>query len=154
MQSAKYPSSTRSASVCSICSPHVPCPIAHQGLADPLSVSVVDTHALVIDADLFIGNEVVPNQHLLLAANQRGPDLYGGKPVHVDVGDDVLWEIDGHERNVFDAVQVLLAGGDNGFRLLLDQVIHDREVVRRQVPNNAHVVLKQAQVDAQRIVVI
>ena len=36
----------------------------------------------------------------------------------------------------------------------LDQVIHDRQIVRRQVPDHVDVVLEQAEIDAHRIVVI
>ena len=51
-------------------------------------------------------------------------------------------------------VQVIAARRDDRFRLLDDQVIHDRQVVRRQIPQHADVVLKQPQVDARRIVVV
>src|SRR5215831_15924587 len=45
-------------------------------------------------------------------------------------------------------------GGNDRFRIVLDDVIHDGEIVRRQVPDNIDVMLKQTQVDAKRIVII
>ena len=47
-----------------------------------------------------------------------------------------------------------LAGGRDGDRALVDQVVHDREVVGGQVPDHVHVVLEEAQVDAHRVVVV
>ncbi len=38
--------------------------------------------------------------------------------------------------------------------LLLDEVVHDREVVRREVPEDVDVVLEQAEVHAGRVVVV
>ena len=46
-----------------------------------------------------------------------------------------------------------LAGGTDAFRLGVDQVIHDGEIVRRQVPNHVDIMLKQAEVDARGIVI-
>ncbi len=56
--------------------------------------------------------------------------------------------------HIFVAVQMTLPGGDDGLRAWLDEVIHDREIVRRQVPEHVDVVLEQAQIDPRRIVVI
>ena len=63
-------------------------------------------------------------------------------------------EINRNVRDVFDAVQMLLAGGHDRFRLPLDQVVHDRKIVRRQIPDYAHIVLEESQVDAKRIVIV
>jgi hypothetical protein len=48
-------------------------------------------------------------------------------------------------------VGVAGAGGDDAARLAPDQMIDDRQVVRRQVPNDIHVVLEDAEVDAHRV---
>ena len=37
---------------------------------------------------------------------------------------------------------------------LADEVIHDRQIVRRKIPNNVDVVLKQPQIDPGRIIVV
>jgi hypothetical protein len=82
------------------------------------------------------------------------PDLYRGKPVDVDVRDDLLGEIDRHEGYILMAVQVLLPGGDNRLGSRLDQVVHDGKVVRRKVPEHIDIVLEEAQIHARGIVVI
>src|SRR6516165_6043366 len=121
-----------------------------------MQVAGVSRHAntLVVDLDFFVGFEVVPHEHSFLASNQGGAHLHGGQPVHVNVRDDVLGEIDGDERNVFDTVQMLFARSYDGFRLLPDHVVHDGEIVRGEVPNDVDVVLEQAKIDAKGIVVV
>ena len=66
----------------------------------------------------------------------------------------LLREINRNERNVFHSVQMFFTGRHDGLRLTLDQVIHDGEIVRRQVPDHADVVLEQSEVHAQRIVIV
>ena len=50
--------------------------------------------------------------------------------------------------------RVLFTGGNDGLGLALDDVVHDGEIVRCQVPNHADVMLKQSEVHAQRIVIV
>ena len=45
-----------------------------------------------------------------------------------------------------------LAGRNHRLGLLLDQVVNEREVVRRKVPNDVHIVLKQAKINASGVV--
>ena len=153
MQSTKYPSSTVSASVAStLGAPHIARPVADQQIVDALAVGDLD--ALVVHLDLLVGLEVVPDEHLVAAANQRRADLHWRQPVDVDVRRDVAWKIHGDERHVGQVVEVIPSRGDDRFRLLADDVIHDREIVRRQIPHDAHVVLKESQVDPRGIEVI
>ena len=42
----------------------------------------------------------------------------------------------------------------NGNRFLSQQIIHYRQIVRREVPDDVYVVLKKAQVDADRIEIV
>ena len=63
-------------------------------------------------------------------------------------------EVHGDKRDVFDAIQMLFTGGDHGFRFLLDYVIHNRQIMGSQVPDYVHIVLEQAQIHAQRIVIV
>ena len=63
-------------------------------------------------------------------------------------------KVDRDERHVGMAVQVVAAGRDDRFRLLADDVVHDRQIVRREVPHDADVVLKQAEVHARRVEVV
>ena len=74
--------------------PHVTRPIADQQVVDTFLVR--DLHPFVIHPDLYVGVQIVPDQHLLLAADQGGPDFNRRQPVNVDVGDQVFREIEGH----------------------------------------------------------
>src|SRR5215470_9727188 len=55
--------------------PHVARAIAHQQVIDVLRVCQADP--LVVNFDLLVSFKVVPYQHLLLTADQRGSDFYG-----------------------------------------------------------------------------
>jgi hypothetical protein len=46
------------------------------------------------------------------------------------------------------------AGGDDGLRLLADEVVHDRQIVRRQIPHDADVMLEQPEIDPRRVEVV
>ena len=45
------------------------------------------------------------------------------------------------------AIQVRAASGHDGLGFLGEQVIHDREVMRCEIPHHADVVLEQAEID-------
>ena len=47
-------------------------------------------HAFVVDADLFVRFEIVPDEHLFAAANQRGPHFDRRQPAEIEVSDDVV----------------------------------------------------------------
>ena len=68
--------------------------------------------------------------------------------------DNLFGEIDGHVRDVFMAVQVLLSGRDDRLRTALDEIVHDGQIVGRKVPEHIDVVLEQSQIHARRIVVV
>ena len=70
------------------------------------------------------------------------------------MSDGVAREVDGEVRNVHEAIQVGLAGRDDGLGLRLDEKVHDRQIVRRQIPDHADVVLEEPQVDPCRVVVV
>src|SRR5207253_7437376 len=90
----------------------------------------------------------------LFAANQRGADLNRGQPVHIDVGNDLVGKVKSDESYVLETVEMGLPGGHNGLRGLLDQVIHDRQVMRSEVPDYIDVVLEQAKVHPCGIIVV
>ena len=62
--------------------------VAHQQIVDTFAAG--DLHALVVDLELFVGLEIVPDQHPLLAADQRGPHLHRREPVHIDMRDHIV----------------------------------------------------------------
>ena len=66
----------------------------------------------------------------------------------------LLRVVERKEGDVRHAIQVAFARRHHGFGLFLDQIVHDRKVVRRQIPDHVNVVLEQAQVHAGGIVVV
>ena len=46
------------------------------------------------------------------------------------------------------------ARGDHVFGLEPDEIVHDREIVRRQIPDDVHVMLKEPEIDSGRVVVV
>ena len=66
----------------------------------------------------------------------------------------LLWKVECHEGHIFKAIQMCLTGCDDRLRAPFDQVIHDREVVRRKVPKNIDIVLEKAKVDPSGIVIV
>src|SRR5258705_10433462 len=62
------------------------------------------------------------------------------------------------ERDVSDVFRLTRnmadAGSRNGRRLCRQNIIHDRKIVNREVPNYIHVVLKEPQINAHSIVVV
>src|SRR2546425_480761 len=132
--------------------PHVARAVAHQQFIE--AVPVVHLDASVVHLDLFVGLHIVPDQHFLLAADQRRPDLDRGEPVDVDVCDRVAGEVNGDERDIDESVEVRLAGRADGLRLLADEEVHDRQIMRRQIPYDTHVVLEETEVDPCGVVII
>ena len=51
-------------------------------------------------------------------------------------------------------VQVCLAGGDDSLGFLVDEIVHDGQIMRREIPNHIDVVLEQAQIDPRGIVIV
>ena len=67
---------------------------------------------------------------------------------------DVLRKIERHKSHIFVAVEVALAGRNDRLRLALDKIVHDRQIVRSEIPQHIDVVLEEAQIDPRGIVVI
>ena len=123
---------------------HVAGAVRHQDLPARLLVGLVEVHALVVDANLLARVHVVVDQHLLLAADEHLPDFYRRQPVDVEVAQQAVVEVHGDVGDVL----VLKVGdasavGRHRDRALVDQVVHDRQVVRRQVPDDVGVLLKE-----------
>ena len=129
--------------------------VAHEQIVDAVpAVGALEVDAAVVDLDLLVGVEVVPDEHLLVAADQGLADLDRAEPVDVEMGDEsVALELDGDIGDVFEsALEVDGAVGRDGHRLLVDDMVHDRKVVGGQVPDDVDVVLEEPQVDPDRIV--
>ena len=110
--------------------------------------------AFVVDLNLFVGFQVVPDQHLVLAADQRRPNFDRRQPVDVQVSDEVSREKHGNKRDVRVTVQVFSARGHNALRSLKNDVVHDRQIMGSKVPHHIDVVLEKAEIDARRIEII
>ena len=138
--------------------PHVAGAVADAHLVDLLAVLLriaVERDALVVDLDLLARLEVVVDDHAFAAADQRPPHLHRREPVHVDVRDQVVLEL---QVQVGDVLRLALDVADarrrHRDRLRRQQVVHDRQVVDGEVPQHADVVLEQAEVHAHRVVVV
>src|SRR6266700_738417 len=55
--------------------PHVAGSVAYEDVAD--SFSPADRNTLVVHTYLFVGHQIVPDQHLFLASDQGGANLHG-----------------------------------------------------------------------------
>src|ERR1700682_3893556 len=68
------------------------------------------------------------------------------------VSDQLVGKAEHHVSDVFDPLlDVAAASGANRVRLAVNHEIHDRKVVRRQVPNHVDVILEQPEIDPGRI---
>src|SRR5690554_4206607 len=67
---------------------------------------------------------------------------------------ELVGKVNGDISQIFQAVKVSLTGGHNTFRLHADHVVHDRQVVRSEVPDYVNVVLKESQVHPGGVVVV
>ena len=95
--------------------PHVAGAVADQHLVDASRrrLVAVEGDALVVDLDLFARLEVVVDDHLAAAADQRAAHLHRRQPVHVDVGDQVALE---EQRQIGDVLRLAGDVADAGRR--------------------------------------
>ena len=131
---------------------HVAGAVRHEDLPARLLVGLVEVHAFVVDAHLLARVHVVVDQHALLAADEHLPDLDRRQPVDVEVTQEAVVEMHGDVRDVL-VLKVGDAGavGRYGNRALVDEVVHDRQVVRRKVPDDVRILLEETEVHAHRI---
>src|ERR1700730_5298250 len=103
------------------------------------AVSIIDLYAFIVNFDFLIGFEIVPDEHFLLATDQRRPDFHGGQPINVNMGNYVTWKIDRNKCDILVPIEMPFASRNNCFRLVWNDVIHNSEIMRGQVPDNADV---------------
>src|SRR5436190_2078565 len=66
--------------------------------------------------------------------------------------DEVIGKLHDQISDVLDALFNMAASyGAQAFGLPIDQIIHDRKIVRRQVPKHIYVALEETKIDAHRI---
>src|SRR5262245_25252749 len=68
--------------------------------------------------------------------------------------DDVFWEIQSQISNVCKAVEVFFACRHNRFWIRQNHVVHDGQVMRSEIPNDGNIMLKEAQIDSGRIIIV
>ena len=111
--------------------------------------------AAVVDLDLLARLQVVVDDHLAAAADQRAPHLDRREPVDVDVRDQAVVEEAGQVRDVLRPARRRAPCRSRDRRRPLRRAgVHDREVVDRQIPEHVDVALEQPQVDAHRVEVV
>src|SRR5579863_648115 len=124
--------------------PHIAGAIADQLLVDRFTATHLN--APIVDFYFFVGFQIVPNQHLFLSTEQRGPNFDGRKPVHIDVRDQIIRIIERDKSDIGVSIQMVGSSGDHCLWFGQNQMIDDRKIVRGQVPDDVHVVLKQSKV--------
>src|SRR5437763_1781420 len=98
MTSSPGPMPAASRASCGARRPHVTGSITHQHLIPLVAVAVtvltvsVDGNALVVDLDLLARLQVVVDDHLSTAADERPTNLDGRQPVDVQVSDQIVFE--------------------------------------------------------------
>ena len=134
--------------------PHVAGAVAHQGLVGLLLVRpvLVTGDALVVDAHLLGRLDVVVDDHAAAAGDERAADFDGREPVEVEVCDQRVVEAQLDVCDVLDAgFNVATARSRQRRGRAPDDVVHDREVVRGQVPDDVDVALEEAEVDSDGV---
>ncbi len=117
--------------------------------------AVAEGHAAIVHLDLFGGLEIVPDDHLPAAADQRLSHLHGREPVHIEIGDGTRRIEQAEMGHVLLAPADVTGGaGRNRGRLFLQQVVEHRQVVHREIPDHVHVVLEQAEIHPGAVVVV
>lgn len=115
----------------------------------------VQRDALVVNLDLFAGLQIVVDDHLVAAADQGAAHLDRRQPIDVDVGDQLAFE---EERQIGDVLRLAEhmahARRRNRHRPFLHNMVQDREIMHREVPDNADIVLEEPQIDPDRVVII
>src|SRR5690606_39354052 len=111
--------------------------------------------ALVVDLDLLARLEIVLNDHLAAAADERAPYLDLAEPVHVNTRDQFAAEEQVQIGDIFRLAGNLAdAGGGNGNRPRVQHIVQDGQIMDRQIPQDGNVMLEQAQVHAHGIVIV
>src|SRR5205085_10436908 len=92
------------------------------------------------------------DDHATAAGDERAADFDGREPVEVEVGDERVVEAELDVGDVLQArLDVATARSHQARGPPPDDVVHDREVVRREVPDDVEVVLEEAEVDAHGV---
>ena len=143
------PSSSSSGSVTSTCFETMS-PVRYVSRYSP---NVCGSRRLTPESKTRTGSvlDVVVDDHLLRADDRRPAQLARCKPGELDVGDRLRPELHVDERDVGD-IRDHAATAERGDvrRRLVQPVAEDREVVRAEIPRDAHVGLMQAEIDAAR----
>src|ERR1700722_1323533 len=109
-------------------------------------------HPHIVNANFFVGLQIVVNNHSPSAYDSHFTNLSGLQPTALNGGKSLLSKSQGDVRHILDA------GRNMGVALTIDNpwkfakdVQDDRDVVRGEVPGNVDVLLKQTQVKAPRV---
>ena len=131
--------------------PHVARTISDEHLI-PRVAFVAEFYAFVVYFHLLADFQIVVHDHLAAAANQRPPKLDRRQPVHVHVRDGRILE---KERQVGHVLRLAadMSSASGRHRAWLDRhhVVHDREIMDRQIPNDVDVGLEDTQVDPRAV---
>ncbi len=134
--------------------PDVAGPIVDLGLV-PRFFAGSDIDAAVVDLDLLGRVQIVENQALARSGEDHLPKLHRRQPIHMEVGHHPVAVIHVDISDVLDVrVGVSASPGGDAPRLVIEHIIDNRQIMRRQIPDDIDIVLKKPEVDADRVHVI
>ncbi len=107
-------------------------------------------HAAIEDLHLLHRLQVVVHDHPLAPDDARSPQLRRRQPAELDLRQDTAGELEREKRHVLQGfAEVRPAARTHLHRHLAEPVDEDRYVVWPEVPQHAHVLLEQPEVDAR-----
>src|SRR5438477_3528881 len=109
-------------------------------------------HSNIIDFDFLVCLQIVIHDHSARSDNGHLTDFSRLEPTALDGGETLATKIQRHVSYVLDMrghVRVSLT--INSQRELSENMENDRDIVRREIPSDVYIFLKQTQVKAARI---
>ncbi len=125
--------------------PHVAGAITHQSLVISFAIGAdtIRGDAFVIDAHFLSRFDVIVKDHLAAAGDHGAANLDRGQPVKMKMRDKVAGKVQHQISDVFNSrLDVTTTDRTQAIRLSINQVIHDRKIVRRQIPKHVDVFLE------------
>src|SRR3989304_4058678 len=104
--------------------PHVACPVANQHVVDTLPVT--NLYSFIIYPDLFVCAQVIPYEHLFLAAYKGHSYLDWRQPVDIKVGYYIISELNSNIGYILSIINMSFSGCPYGNRFVFYQIVHDR----------------------------
>ncbi len=80
--------------------------------------------------------------------------LTGDNQLTLKVGDHVIVKVDDDVSSILHLIHMRLSAGCDGKGLFIEDVVHDSKIMGCKIPYDVHVMLEEAQVNSDRIVIV